>query len=101
MTRKCFWINNFGSDCFDVWEYPHPVVYLLLKKIVKSTVAFWSSNLFLSIKSSTAEDFAFVVGSTDCIIFHADLGLSFLVSNNVAKCFFDNAIDIVNLFENL
>ena len=28
MIRKRFWINNFDSDCFDVWEYSHPIVYL-------------------------------------------------------------------------
>ena len=67
LIQKRFWINNFGSDCFDVWEYPHPILYLLYKKklLKTSAIVFWSSNLFLSIKSSAAEDFTFAVGSTD------------------------------------
>ena len=51
--------------------------YCAKKLLKRSAVAFWSSNMFLSIKSSAAEDFTFEVGSTDRIIFHADLGLSF------------------------
>ena len=59
------------------------------KKLLKrSAITFWSSNSFLSIKSSAAEDFTFAVESTDRIISHVDLELSFLVYSKVAKrCF--------------
>ena len=77
--------------------------YCTKKLLKRSAIVFWSSNLLLSIKLlKAAEDFTFAVGNSDRIISHADLGLSFLVSNNVAKCcFFASAIDLVNLFENL
>ena len=91
LIQKRFWVNNFDNDYFDVWEDLHPIiVYLLYTKkfLKKPAIAFWSSNLFLSIKSSVDEDFTFAAGSTDRIIFQVLLGLSFMVSNNVAKCCF-------------
>ena len=96
-------MNNFDNIYFDVAEYCRPIVFFCTKKIVKrSAAAFWSSNSFLSIKSLAIEDFTVAVGNTVHIISHVALGLSFLVSNKVAKyCFFANVIDLVNLFENL